>query len=143
MSTGKHLVGTTTEGGDIPWSSNPDGREVWSSMNFPTEGRKLIEGGESGVIGLERIEPDAGPSGGCTWRSYCYEVAGDNYKLKMQLLNEFFIVLTTPIAIAQIILVPAADMFDEKLEEDSTRPAVHPPLLSASISRPILWSHGV
>ena len=66
MSTGRHVVGTTT-----PWSFRPwftrDGREVWCESG----GQKIIRGGGSDVIGLEPIEDGDRPSGEHPSESSC------------------------------------------------------------------------
>ena len=62
ISTGKHLAGTTVSG-HIPWFTR-GGREVWSSRTLLMEGRKITKDGQSGVIGVDPLRSNAGPSGG-------------------------------------------------------------------------------
>ena len=68
VSTGKHLVGTTSVNGYMPWFTR-DGREVWSSRGEPRYGQKIMKGRKFDVIGLESLEWNVGPSGGYPWES--------------------------------------------------------------------------
>ena len=80
MSTGTHLVGTTTHVYQ-PWFTR-DGREIRHSRGF-SGGHKIIRGSEgSGVIGLEPVRDGGGPSGGHLWESsYGYKVTDDGWIL--------------------------------------------------------------
>jgi len=80
MSTGKHLVGTTTEYVFEPWFTR-DGREVWDSSGTPG-GQKIIRGEGSDVIGLEPIKRFSPPSGGYLWESsHGHDVTDDGWIL--------------------------------------------------------------
>ena len=77
VSTGKHLVSTTSEGGYKPWFTR-DGREVWSSR----EGWKIVKDGKSDTIGLEPLGPNAKPSGGYPWQSsHGHDITDDGWIL--------------------------------------------------------------
>jgi len=81
VSTGKHLVGTTA-GYNVshPWFTR-DGCEVWYSRYFPG-GEKIIRGGGSDVIGLERLQHGDAPSGGYLGdSSHGHEVTDDGWIL--------------------------------------------------------------
>ena len=81
LSTGKHLVGTTSESASEQWFTQ-DGREVWSSRDMPMEGWKIVKSGKSDIIGLEPLGPNAKPSGGYLWESsHGHDVADDGWIL--------------------------------------------------------------
>jgi len=80
MSTGKHLVGTTTEFVSDVWFTR-DGREVWYS-GPSNGGKKIIRGGGSDIIGLEPVGDGDGPSGGYLWESpYGHKVTDSGWIL--------------------------------------------------------------
>ena len=79
MSTGKHLVGTTTHVYQ-PWFTR-DGREIRRSRGF-SEGQKIIRGEGSDVIGLEPLGQPGVPSGGYLWQSpHGHKVTDDGWIL--------------------------------------------------------------
>ena len=85
-STGKHLVGAENYGTSFTnrerlWFTR-DGHELWFSGVSYTEAWKIIKDGKSGVIGLEHLSWDAGPSGGYIWESsHGHDVEEDGWIL--------------------------------------------------------------
>jgi len=78
VSTGKHLVGTTTHHGSHSWFTR-DGREVWNTHGG---GQKIIRGGGSDVIRLEPLNWSARPSGGFHSEStHGHEITDDGWIL--------------------------------------------------------------
>ena len=88
MSTGKHLVGTTSGNSSRPWFTR-DGCEVWSSRyevwsprHMSMEGWKIVKDEKSDVVGLEPLGPNAKPSGGYLWESsHGHDVTDDGWIL--------------------------------------------------------------
>ena len=83
MSTGNHLVGTTTGLGHMAWIS-PDGCELWTQSGFADRdsGWKIIRDGRSDIIGLEPLPSNTRPFAGYSWRSPDgHEVSEDGWIL--------------------------------------------------------------
>jgi len=75
-STGKHLFGIPTRYVTGPWFTR-DGREVWCDLRS----QKIIMGGGSDVIRVERLEDDD-PPGGHLWESaHGHEITDDGWIL--------------------------------------------------------------